>query len=105
MSQTIDFTRAKRNAAEAALDLVVEGELLGVGTGSTALHFIEGLAARKLEVAGAISSSEGSTEALRSHGIPILSLDEALARAERIPRGSRPESGNCTPPQSFCPTC
>ena len=52
----------KRAAAEAALKYVVEGELLGVGTGSTVNHFIELLGERGLDIPGAVSSSEASTE-------------------------------------------
>lgn len=75
----------KRIAAEAALDEVVEGELLGVGTGSTAMHFIDGLARRGVEIGGAVSSSEASTARLRRHGFPVVSLDDALARVRRLP--------------------
>ncbi len=71
--------------ARAALPHVVPGELLGVGTGSTANHFIDLLAAEKIAVAGAIASSEASATRLRSHGIPVLSLDEAIASGRRIP--------------------
>lgn len=71
--------------ARAALPHVVPGELLGVGTGSTANHFIDLLAAEKIAVAGAIASSEASAARLRSHGIPVLSLDEAIASGRRIP--------------------
>ena len=71
--------------ARAALPHVVPGELLGVGTGSSANHFIDLLAAEKIAVAGAIASSEASAARLRSHGIPVLSLDEAIASGRRIP--------------------
>ncbi len=71
--------------ARAALPHVVPGELLGVGTGSTANHFIDLLAAEKIAVAGAIASSEASAARLRGHGIPVLSLDEAIAAGRRIP--------------------
>lgn len=71
--------------ARAALPHVVPGELLGVGTGSTANHFIDLLAAEKIAVSGAIASSEASATRLRSHGIPVLSLDEAIASGRRIP--------------------
>ena len=66
---------AKRQAAEAALAYVVPGEVLGVGTGSTVNHFIDLLAERKLEVAGAVSSSNASTERLKRAGIPVLDLN------------------------------
>lgn len=66
---------AKRQAAEAALAYVIPGEVLGVGTGSTVNHFIDLLAERKLEVAGAVSSSNASTERLKKAGIPVLDLN------------------------------
>lgn len=71
----------KRAAAWAALDYVVEGAVIGVGTGSTANHFIDGLAALKDRLAGAVASSEASARRLASHGIPLLDLNQV----ERIP--------------------
>lgn len=66
---------AKKKAAEAALRYLVPGEVLGVGTGSTVNHFIDALAARKQDVAGAVSSSEASTARLKAIGIPVLDLN------------------------------
>ena len=51
----------KRQAAEAALSFVQAGEILGVGTGSTVNHFIDLLGERKLDIPGAVSSSEASS--------------------------------------------
>lgn len=68
---------AKRNAAQAALKYIVPGEALGVGTGSTVNHFIELLAARKGDVAGAVSSSEASSARLKAAGIPVMDLNNA----------------------------
>jgi ribose 5-phosphate isomerase A len=65
----------KRSAALAALDLLDEGTVIGIGTGSTVNHFIDALAARKLRVKGAISSSESSTARLRQHRIDVLDLN------------------------------
>jgi ribose 5-phosphate isomerase A len=56
----------------AALAHVVAGELVGVGTGSTVDHFIDALATMKQRIRGAVSSSERSTERLRSHGIVVF---------------------------------
>lgn len=64
----------KRQAAEAALEYV-EGGVIGVGTGSTVNHFIDALAGIKGRIEGAVSSSEASTERLKSHGIPVLDLN------------------------------
>ncbi len=65
----------KRAAALAALDLVYEDTIIGIGTGSTVNHFIAALGARKLRVKGAISSSESSTARLRQHHIDVLDLN------------------------------
>jgi ribose 5-phosphate isomerase A len=69
--------RKKQLAAQAALEHVREGEVIGIGTGSTVNHFIDALAARRLRIAGAVSSSEGSSARLRSHGIEVLDLNAA----------------------------
>jgi ribose 5-phosphate isomerase A len=67
----------KQAAARAALEFVVPGEVLGVGTGSTVNFLIDELAASKVRIAGAVSSSNGSTERLKAAGIPVLDLNEA----------------------------
>lgn len=66
----------KKQAALAALDYV-KGGILGVGTGSTVNHFIDGLASIKSRFEGAVSSSEASTKRLRSHGIEVIDLNAA----------------------------
>jgi ribose 5-phosphate isomerase A len=75
----------KKAVARSALAHVVQGELLGVGTGSTANHFIDLLASEGLKISGAIASSEASAARLRGHCIPVLSLDEAITSGRRIP--------------------
>ena len=65
----------KKAAALAALDYVESGWVVGIGTGSTANHFIDGLAAIKGKIDGAVASSEASAERLRSHGIEVLDLN------------------------------
>ena len=67
----------KQSAAEAALAYVHDDEVLGVGTGSTVNFFIDALAARKLRIRGAVSSSESSTARLKQHGIEVLDLNAA----------------------------
>ena len=62
----------KDRVAQAALAQVVQGELIGVGTGSTVDRFIDALAASGRRVAGAVSSSERSSARLRGHGITVL---------------------------------
>ncbi len=66
----------KRRAAEAALPYVAEGAIVGVGTGSTVNFFIDLLAHRLPGIAGAVSSSEASTQRLRGHGVRVFDLNE-----------------------------
>jgi ribose 5-phosphate isomerase A len=65
----------KRRAAEAALQYVEEGSVVGVGTGSTVNHFIAALAKQPWRVKGAVSSSEASTRLLREAKIEVLDLN------------------------------
>ena len=65
----------KQRAAEAALDLIEDGSVIGVGTGSTVNYFIEGLASLRGRIGGAVSSSEASAQRLRAHDIPVLDLN------------------------------
>ena len=65
----------KRKAAEAAMDYVVEDEIVGVGTGSTVNHFIDCLADIKGKIKGAVSSSEASTKLMQERGIKVLDLN------------------------------
>jgi ribose 5-phosphate isomerase A len=55
----------KTLVGQAALQYVVPGELVGVGTGSTVNKFIDALASMKDQIKGAVSSSVASTERLR----------------------------------------
>ena len=71
----------KALVGHAALDFVPDGAIVGVGTGSTVNHFIDALASRKGRIAGAVSSSDQSTERLRAQGIAVL---EANA-VEKLP--------------------
>lgn len=65
----------KRQAAEAALRFVEPGMVVGVGTGSTVNHFIDGLGRLKGRIDGAVSSSEASTQRLKQLGIPTYDLN------------------------------
>jgi ribose 5-phosphate isomerase A len=67
--------RNKQQAAAAALSFVQDDTVIGIGTGSTVNHFIDALAARKVRIRGAVSSSEGSTARLRKHGFEVLDLN------------------------------
>lgn len=60
----------------AALQYVVRGEIVGVGTGSTVNKFIDALEAMKDQIKGAVSSSVASTERLMALGIPVFDTNE-----------------------------
>jgi ribose 5-phosphate isomerase A len=62
----------KTLVGQAALQYVVRGEIVGVGTGSTVNKFIDALATIKDEIKGAVSSSVASTERLRACGIKVF---------------------------------
>jgi ribose 5-phosphate isomerase A len=66
----------KALVGQAALQYVVPGEIVGVGTGSTVNKFIEALATMKDRIPGAVSSSLASTERLRALGIPVFDANE-----------------------------
>ena len=70
----------KTLVGQAALQYVVPGELVGVGTGSTVNKFIDALASLKDRIAGAVSSSEASTQRLLALGIPVFDSN----RVERL---------------------
>ncbi len=69
----------KQAVARAALEYVVEGHIVGVGTGSTANFFIDELGKIKDKIAGAVASSEVTAERLKSHGIQVFDLNEVDA--------------------------
>ena len=62
----------KKLVGRAALQYVVPGSIVGVGTGSTVDCFIDALAEIKNTIKGAVSSSERSSARLRNHGIAVL---------------------------------
>lgn len=67
----------KKASAEAALEYVESGMIVGIGTGSTANHFIDLLAGVKGKIDATVASSIASEERLKSHGIPVLDLNAA----------------------------
>jgi ribose 5-phosphate isomerase A len=75
----------KRKAARAALDHLVLGEIVGVGSGSTVNFFIDELGAIRDRFPGAVSSSERSSERLRAAGVPVLDLNDVVAAARPVP--------------------
>ena len=68
----------KQMAAKAALEYVVEGEYLGVGTGTTVGFFITELATSGKKVKGCVSSSEATTRQLLAYGIPVCDLNDIV---------------------------
>ncbi len=72
----MDQNALKRQVAQAALQYVEPGSVLGVGTGSTVDLFIEALAASGIRLAGAVSSSERSSAKLAAAGIRVLETHE-----------------------------
>ena len=67
----------KRRAAEAALDHIEDGSVIGVGTGSTVALFVEALARVRQRIEGAVASSEATEALLREHRIPVVDLNSA----------------------------
>lgn len=65
----------KKAVAEAAVAYVPAGAVIGVGTGSTANHFIDALGAERGRIAGAVASSEASAQRLAAFGIPLVDLN------------------------------
>ena len=70
----------KTQVGLAALQYVQNGEIVGVGTGSTVNKFIDALAsaiaAGQIKIAGTVSSSVASTEKLKGHGIPVFEAND-----------------------------
>lgn len=66
----------KQAAARAALEFVKPGAVLGVGTGSTVNFLIDELAANRIGIAGAVSSSTASSDRLKAAGFAVLDLND-----------------------------
>jgi ribose 5-phosphate isomerase A len=79
MKQGGGSDRAKRHAGERAAEEVTDGDVVGLGTGSTAAHAIRALGRRVdagLDVAG-IPTSFQSRQLAREVGVPLTDLDDA----------------------------
>ncbi|MFJ7565783.1 ribose-5-phosphate isomerase RpiA [Herminiimonas sp. NPDC097707] len=74
----------KQAVARAAIEYVVPGEIIGVGTGSTANFFIDELGKIKDRIKGAVASSEATAQRLQSHGIAVFDLNEIDAMSVYI---------------------
>ena len=71
----------KKAAAEAALEYVDYGEVIGVGTGSTANYFIDALSRIKNRLDGVVASSEVSKQRALRQGIPVIELNSVAGLA------------------------
>src|SRR3954469_21218956 len=73
---TMTQDELKQAVAIKAIEYVVDGEIIGVGTGSTANFFIDELAKIKHRIKGAVASSEATAARLRGHGIEVFDLND-----------------------------
>ncbi|MFY9553280.1 MAG: ribose-5-phosphate isomerase RpiA [Blastocatellia bacterium] len=70
---------SKQKAAERALETIMDGQVIGLGTGSTAKFAIEGIGRRisdGLSIKG-VATSLATEKMARELGIPLLNLNEA----------------------------
>nr|WP_079172776.1 ribose-5-phosphate isomerase RpiA [Buchnera aphidicola] len=70
----MNLNKLKKKAAWAALDYIYPGTIIGVGTGTTIVYFIEALSTIKNLIYGAVSSSNSSTLLLKKQGIEVFNL-------------------------------
>ncbi|HEY9207515.1 ribose-5-phosphate isomerase RpiA [Acidovorax sp.] len=85
----------KALVGKAALQYVVPGAIVGVGTGSTVNHFIDALAGMKDQIRGAVSSSVASTERLQALGIPVFDANEVESLAVYIDGADEIDGHGC----------
>jgi ribose 5-phosphate isomerase A len=75
-----DLESYKRQATERALELVQSGMALGLGSGSTAVHMLQGLAERlrdgRLHEIVGVPTSDRSAALARELGIPLVTLEQ-----------------------------
>ena len=83
--ENADQDRLKQQAARGALEFVESGMWLGLGTGSTARHFIqllgEALQVGRLHSITGVPTSKNSANLARSVGIPLSTLSNRLGTA------------------------
>ena len=70
----MDHNELKRLVGKAALNYVKDGDVLGVGTGSTVDCFIDALAQSDIRTSDCVSSSERSTKKLIELGFKVIDL-------------------------------
>lgn len=66
----------KRQAAQAVIEYIRAGDIVGVGSGSTVAHFVSELARIKTRIDGAVASSATTEQQLRQQRIPIYHLND-----------------------------
>src|SRR5207342_3652934 len=74
--ETMTQDEQKELVAREAIKYVVVGAYVGVGSGSTANFFIDELAKIKGRIKGAVASSVRTADRLKSHGMPVVELNE-----------------------------
>jgi len=81
MTQAMTQDELKAMVGRVATAYVQPGSVIGVGTGSTVNCFIDALAAMPQRIAAAVSSSQASSQRLRSHGLEVVDANsvESLA--------------------------
>ncbi len=85
----------KTLVGQAALQFVVPGEIVGVGTGSTVNKFIDALATIKDQIKGAVSSSVASTARLQALGIVVFDSNEVAALSVYIDGADEIDANGC----------
>ena len=75
-SATLSQDELKTMVGQAALQFVVPGEIVGVGSGSTVNKFIDALGSMKDQIKGAVSSSVASTQRLQALGIAVFDSNQ-----------------------------
>lgn len=85
----------KAQVAQAALQYIGEGQVIGVGTGSTVNLFIDALATVKHRIRGAVSSSIRSTERMQAHGIQVFDANEVESLAVYIDGADEIDGRGC----------
>ena len=67
----------KNKVAEAALQYIENGQIVGIGSGSTVNCFINMLDKVKSKIEAVVSSSESTTKLVESKNIKVIELREA----------------------------
>lgn len=74
MTERASYDHEKRRAALAAAELVVDGTIVGLGTGTTVAHLIPALADRQLDLT-CVATSEHTEEVARELGFEVAAFD------------------------------